>query len=1082
MFECFMADDRDDPWLGPDGSSVLAPARAPIPTEDLPGNLSPSTTLQRTEDASTWTVVKQVTQTGSTETNAPINATWIKVTGAVPMDWTPLPRPFGIADITKTTESGMNRDQQAHRSCFAQLRITSGCNPARLTNSMIDCLNKSSSVTFERNVRAAGGTKRENSRNLDHDANGTATTKTDQVHLHTACTALSIKEGSSLKLATPLFQILPLICDATDCAAFLTSWKPCNASDQLAVPIYHIEPDQHEPEDPLHRSTARVLTTIAAHFQTDNEPKESTLGATRSNQTTPLEEQAFAIADIRQTHLPHSSQPRQAPAAAPRHLTIACVEITDTLAEDIIHTATCLSINAVILLFHITQHSDQSAHSSRNINTRGHIPFASGPVSAPFTIQHRGPTEFQVACDAFGVGMYDSDCKNPDDPSDSATADQTASNASPRISALGHHTLQAALDATQRANTKSDDDNTHPSIISKQTRLVSPHTNAQEHHTPPGILGIPQRTQNTVDANKHWVPVQGYMKDHRPTPDQQSTQAPVRTRTEQNGKVRRNRSTVNQMRAPETTPVGNTRSSIRGSTVKPTWRVKTADTNEATIIMPDGSSTHEALSGTPSTPTPTCPTRTHPNHSTIGNPKLGNTTNQEGLHRVQPLAHDHNVKGEPDSTTTLHRDPQQILVTAQMGTGAQNPVMCTVAKDAAVAAQTTAPQKDALHIETHWPARHANANRPTKTYSHTDPEGEKMRDPRTSNTGRGGMQQKGIKDFLPNTHPHQLPSVRSEQEHTLHCGQANNALRAKSDSPPRCRQIPQAASLKPGTPLTAAALAAAPPGLQKGMIGERLFAAIAKHKPELARKITGMLLEMDNSDLLKLLESETWLKSKVNEATQALGTGNEANDRQPLPLTRDNTNSTIPTLLGETPNASTFNPGPPTPRPIGGGTNGDDSKHIPATDQPHIDVPCPYTWAGEFYQHHTNLEPGTHFAYEKQLDQVYTNVAQAVDDIANKGPTHHPIGMGFKHLKHPTQQDEHRKDNEQHVPQFIIEILSFMTTATCQFTGCSRNRNNKDFLVLLDMVERLHESSPTTTLPTFTAAGTASTTARLASG
>ena len=75
--------------------------------------------------------------------------------------------------------------------------------------------------------------------------------------------------------------------------------------------------------------------------------------------------------------------------------------------------------------------------------------------------------------------------------------------------------------------------------------------------------------------------------------------------------------------------------------------------------------------------------------------------------------------------------------------------------------------------------------------------------------------------------------------------------------------------------------------------------------------------------------------------------------------------------------------------------------------------------------------------------------------------------MGPKHLKHPPHQAEYRKDNEQRVPQFIIEILSFMTTATCQFTGCSRNRNNKDFLVLLDMVERLHESSPSSNSADF---------------
>merc|ERR1719321_1121393 len=57
-------------------------------------------------------------------------------------------------------------------------------------------------------------------------------------------------------------------------------------------------------------------------------------------------------------------------------------------------------------------------------------------------------------------------------------------------------------------------------------------------------------------------------------------------------------------------------------------------------------------------------------------------------------------------------------------------------------------------------------------------------------------------------------------------------------------------------PLNASVLAAAPPAVQKQMIGEKLFPAIAKFQPELAGKVTGMMLEMDNSELLMLLESD----------------------------------------------------------------------------------------------------------------------------------------------------------------------------------------------------------------------------------
>merc|ERR1712125_217857 len=85
--------------------------------------------------------------------------------------------------------------------------------------------------------------------------------------------------------------------------------------------------------------------------------------------------------------------------------------------------------------------------------------------------------------------------------------------------------------------------------------------------------------------------------------------------------------------------------------------------------------------------------------------------------------------------------------------------------------------------------------------------------------------------------------------------------------PPQQQQSP---ATGPGAPLTAAALAAAPPGVQKQMLGEKLFPAIAKYQPEMAGKITGMMLEMDNSELLILLESEQQLKNKVDEALRVL--------------------------------------------------------------------------------------------------------------------------------------------------------------------------------------------------------------------
>mmetsp|Transcript_100010 Transcript_100010/g.283067 ORF Transcript_100010/g.283067 Transcript_100010/m.283067 type:complete len:658 (-) Transcript_100010:342-2315(-) len=73
-----------------------------------------------------------------------------------------------------------------------------------------------------------------------------------------------------------------------------------------------------------------------------------------------------------------------------------------------------------------------------------------------------------------------------------------------------------------------------------------------------------------------------------------------------------------------------------------------------------------------------------------------------------------------------------------------------------------------------------------------------------------------------------------------------------------------------GPPLTSADLNAASPMVQKQMLGERLFSAIARYQPDLVGKITGMMLEMDNNELLMLLESDQQLKKKVDEAVHVL--------------------------------------------------------------------------------------------------------------------------------------------------------------------------------------------------------------------
>ncbi|KAG2200431.1 hypothetical protein INT46_002064 [Mucor plumbeus] len=71
-------------------------------------------------------------------------------------------------------------------------------------------------------------------------------------------------------------------------------------------------------------------------------------------------------------------------------------------------------------------------------------------------------------------------------------------------------------------------------------------------------------------------------------------------------------------------------------------------------------------------------------------------------------------------------------------------------------------------------------------------------------------------------------------------------------------------------PLTASSLASAAPEIQKQMLGERLYPLITEQEPEYAGKITGMLLEMDNTELLHLVEDKESLRHKVQEAMDVL--------------------------------------------------------------------------------------------------------------------------------------------------------------------------------------------------------------------
>jgi polyadenylate-binding protein len=125
--------------------------------------------------------------------------------------------------------------------------------------------------------------------------------------------------------------------------------------------------------------------------------------------------------------------------------------------------------------------------------------------------------------------------------------------------------------------------------------------------------------------------------------------------------------------------------------------------------------------------------------------------------------------------------------------------------------------------------------------------------------GKGGRGQQ-------NRGPQQMPGVKFTNNARNQPGQM-----PMQGMPPPPQQMQEQAPMGMGpVPLTAAMLAAADESAQKNMIGERLYPLISAPQPELAGKITGMLLEMDNSELLHLLEAPDALHGKIDEALDVL--------------------------------------------------------------------------------------------------------------------------------------------------------------------------------------------------------------------
>jgi len=107
--------------------------------------------------------------------------------------------------------------------------------------------------------------------------------------------------------------------------------------------------------------------------------------------------------------------------------------------------------------------------------------------------------------------------------------------------------------------------------------------------------------------------------------------------------------------------------------------------------------------------------------------------------------------------------------------------------------------------------------------------------------------------------------------------------------------------------------------MSKQMLGEMLFPMVQKIRPEHANKITGMIIELDNLELVPLFESESALREKVEEAVAVLWAAEEpaAAATQQLPSPSLSVATPLPAAEMPTP----FSLGEASSSPTAGGTS-----------------------------------------------------------------------------------------------------------------------------------------------------------------
>lgn len=119
--------------------------------------------------------------------------------------------------------------------------------------------------------------------------------------------------------------------------------------------------------------------------------------------------------------------------------------------------------------------------------------------------------------------------------------------------------------------------------------------------------------------------------------------------------------------------------------------------------------------------------------------------------------------------------------------------------------------------------------------------------------------------------------ARRQHGHQQHNGQHNGQPHQQHQQKMPRHHHQQQQQHQQGEMSLSTQLASATEEQKKQMLGERLYPLVQARQPQLAGKVTGMLLEIDNGELIHLLESREALAEKIQEAVDVLNNSTRDN-------------------------------------------------------------------------------------------------------------------------------------------------------------------------------------------------------------